>query len=90
MDDRRALPETSGDETKAKRFEKAKGEAAVAKRSGNLEKVRLKLMFTPVVKLERWFIWLRDRFVAKTEECKKLAPKELAMQVAAMNPYEYR
>lgn len=87
MDIRRALLESGGDESKAKEILKAKGEAAVAKKSeretgqGVIETYihsggRVGAMV---------YLGCETDFVAKTEEFKNLA-KELAMQVAAMNP----
>lgn len=87
MDVRRALLESEGDEAKAKQLLKAKGEAAVAKKAeretgqGVIETYihsggRVGAMV---------YLGCETDFVAKTEEFKNLA-KELAMQVAAMNP----
>jgi elongation factor Ts len=87
MDIRRALLESDGDADKAKEILKAKGEAAVAKKAeretgqGVIETYihsggRVGAMV---------YLGCETDFVAKTEEFKNLA-KELAMQVAAMNP----
>lgn len=87
MDVRRALLETDGDEVKAKEILKAKGEAAVAKRS---ERETVQGVIETYVHSggkvgAMVYLGCETDFVAKTEEFKNLA-RELAMQVAAMNP----
>lgn len=87
MDVRHALLETDGDETKAKEILKSKGEAAVAKRS---ERETIQGVIETYVHSggkvgAMVYLACETDFVAKTEEFKNLA-KELAMQVAAMNP----
>ncbi len=87
MDVRRALLETSGDETKAKEILKSKGEAAVAKRSERETGQGVIETYVHSGGKVGAMVYLacETDFVAKTEEFKNLA-KELAMQVAAMNP----
>lgn len=87
MDVRRALIESSGDEKAAKELLKVKGEAAVAKRS---ERETAQGVIETYVHAggkvgAMVFLACETDFVAKTDEFKNLA-KELAMQVAAMNP----
>lgn len=87
MDIRRALQESNGDETMAKDLLKAKGEAAVAKRS---ERETAQGVIETYVHSggkvgAMVFVACETDFVAKTDEFKNLA-RELAMQVAAMNP----
>lgn len=87
MDVRRALLESDGDEKKAKELLKEKGEAAVAKRS---ERETSQGVIETYVHSggkvgAMVFLACETDFVAKTDEFKTLA-KELAMQVAAMNP----
>lgn len=87
MDVRRALLETDGNEAKAKEILKLKGEAAVAKRS---ERETAQGVIETYVHAggkvgAMVFLACETDFVAKTDEFKNLA-KELAMQVAAMNP----
>lgn len=87
MDVRRALQEASGDEKAAKDLLKAKGEAAVAKRS---ERETAQGVIETYVHSggkvgAMVFLACETDFVAKTDEFKNLA-RELAMQVAAMNP----
>lgn len=87
MDVRKALLETNGDKGKAKEILKAKGEAAVAKRSER--ETQAGVIETYVHSGGKVgamvFLACETDFVAKTDEFKKLA-RELAMQVAAMNP----
>lgn len=87
MDVRRALLESNGDETKAKEILKAKGEAAVAKKS---ERETVQGVIETYIHSggrvgAMVYLGCETDFVAKTDEFKNLA-KELAMQVAAMNP----
>ncbi len=87
MDVRRALLETNGDEAKAKEILKEKGEAAVAKKA---ERETVQGVIETYVHAggkvgAMVYLACETDFVAKTEEFKNLA-KELAMQVAAMNP----
>jgi elongation factor Ts len=87
MDVRRALLESEGNEDKAKELLKAKGEAAVAKRSERETGQGVIETYVHSGGKVGAMVYLgcETDFVAKTEEFKKLA-KELAMQVAAMNP----
>lgn len=87
MDVRRALIEAEGNSEKAKEVLKAKGELAVAKRTeretgqGVIETyVHSGGKVGAMV-----FLACETDFVAKTDEFKNLA-RELAMQIAAMNP----
>src|SRR3989344_4877607 len=87
MDVRRALLEANGDEAAAKELLKEKGEAAVAKRS---ERETAQGVIETYVHSggkvgAMVFLACETDFVAKTDEFKALA-RELAMQVAAMNP----
>ncbi len=87
MDVRRALLESNGDEKAAKEILKAKGEADVAKRS---ERETAQGVIETYVHSggkvgAMVFVACETDFVAKTDEFKNLA-RELAMQVAAMNP----
>lgn len=87
MDVRRALLESNGDEDAAKELLKTKGEAAVAKRS---ERETAQGVIETYVHSggkvgAMVFLACETDFVAKTDEFKVLA-RELAMQVAAMNP----
>ncbi len=87
MDIRRALLESNGDEKAAKELLKAKGDAAVAKRS---ERETAQGVIETYVhsggKVGAMVLLACETdFVAKTDEFKTLA-RELAMQVAAMNP----
>lgn len=87
MDVRRALLESNGDEKAAKELLKAKGEEAVAKRS---ERETAQGVIETYVHSggkvgAMVFLSCETDFVAKTDEFKNLA-RELAMQVAAMNP----
>lgn len=87
MDIRKALIEASGDEKEAKEILKSKGEAAVAKRT---ERETSQGVIETYVHAggkvgAMVFLACETDFVARTEEFKALA-KELAMQVAAMNP----
>lgn len=87
MDIRRALLEAEGNENKAKELLQAKGESTVAKRS---ERETSQGVIETYVHAggkvgSMIFLACETDFVAKTEEFKTLA-KELAMQVAAMNP----
>ena len=87
MDVRRALLEANGDEKAAKELLKEKGEAAVAKRS---ERETAQGVIETYVHSggkvgAMVFLACETDFVAKTDEFKNLA-RELAMQVAAMNP----
>ncbi len=87
MDIRRALQETSGDEKAAKDLLKEKGEAAVAKRSERETGQGLIETYVHSGGKVASMVHLacETDFVAKTDEFKNLA-RELAMQVAAMNP----
>jgi len=87
MDVRRALMETNGDEAKAKEILKSKGEAAVAKRAERETGQGVIETYVHAGGKVGAMIYLacETDFVAKTDEFKNLA-KELAMQVAAMNP----
>jgi elongation factor Ts len=87
MEIRRALQEAAGDESSAKKILKERGLEKVAKRAeretaqGTIESyihsdARVGAMVHVACETD---------FVARTDEFKKLA-KELAMQVAAMNP----
>ncbi len=87
MDARRALLEASGDKEKAKEILKAKGEASVVKRA---ERETSQGIIETYVHAggkvgSMIFLACETDFVAKTDEFKNLA-RELAMQVAAMNP----
>lgn len=87
MDVRRALLKANGDEAAAKELLKEKGEAAVAKRS---ERETAQGVIETYVHSggkvgAMVFLACETDFVAKTDEFKNLA-RELAMQVAAMNP----
>ena len=87
MDIRRALLEVNGDEKAAKDLLKEKGEAAVAKRT---ERETAQGVIETYVHSggkvgAMVFLACETDFVAKTDEFKALA-RELAMQVAAMNP----
>jgi elongation factor Ts len=87
MDARKALLETGGDKEKAKEILKARGEDAVAKRSERqTEQGVIETYVHAGGKVGAMvFLACETDFVAKTDEFKTLA-KELAMQVAAMNP----
>ncbi len=87
MDVRRALIEAEGNETKAKELLQAKGESAVAKRSERETSQGVIETYVHSGGKVGAMVYLacETDFVAKTEEFKTLA-KELAMQVAAMNP----
>lgn len=87
MDVRRALLESGGDEAKAKEILQAKGESAVAKRSERETSQGVIETYVHAGGKVGAMVYLgcETDFVAKTEEFKSLA-KELAMQVAAMNP----
>lgn len=87
MDVRRALLDSKGDEEKAKEILKAKGEAAVAKKS---ERETIQGVIETYIHSggrvgAMVYLACETDFVAKTQEFKNLA-KELAMQIAAMNP----
>lgn len=87
MDVRRALLESEGDEARAKEILKSKGEASVAKRS---ERETVQGVIETYVHSggkvgAMVYLACETDFVAKTDEFKNLA-RELAMQVAAMNP----
>lgn len=87
MDARKALLEAEGNQEKAKEILKAKGEASVAKRS---ERETFQGVIETYVHSggkvgSMIFLACETDFVAKTDEFKNLA-RELAMQVAAMNP----
>jgi elongation factor Ts len=87
MDVRRALLEAEGNEAKAKELLSAKGEASVAKRSERETSQGVIETYVHSGGKVGSMVHLacETDFVAKTEEFKTLA-KELAMQVAAMNP----
>lgn len=87
MDVRRALQETNGDEKAAKELLKEKGESAVAKRSEReTEQGLIETYIHSGGKVGAMvYLACETDFVAKTDEFKSLA-RELAMQVAAMNP----
>lgn len=87
MDARKALLEAKGDKEAAKEILKTKGESTVAKKS---ERATVQGVIETYVHSggkvgSMVYLACETDFVAKTEEFKKLA-KELAMQVAAMNP----
>ncbi len=87
MDVRRALLEAKGNEAKAKEILQTSGEAAVAKRSKRETGQGVIETYVHAGGKVGSMVYLacETDFVAKTEEFKNLA-KELAMQVAAMNP----
>ena len=87
MDVRRALLESEGDQAKAKELLKLKGEAAVAKKSERETGQGVIETYVHSGGKVGAMVYLgcETDFVAKTEEFKTLA-RELAMQVAAMNP----
>lgn len=87
MDVRKALLEANGDEKTAKELLKAKGEAAVAKRSERETEQGIIENYIHSGGRVGAMVYLacETDFVAKTDEFKSLA-RELAMQVAAMNP----
>lgn len=87
MDVRRALIEAEGNEKKAKEILQAKGEASVAKRSERETGQGVIETYVHSGGKVGSMVYLacETDFVAKTDEFKNLA-KELAMQVAAMNP----
>lgn len=87
MDARRALLESDGNEKKAKEILQAKGDASVAKRSERETGQGVIETYVHSGGKVGSMVYLacETDFVAKTDEFKNLA-KELAMQVAAMNP----
>ena len=87
MDARRALIEAEGDMKKAKDLIQAKGESVVAKRSERETSQGVIETYVHSGGKVGSMVYLacETDFVAKTDEFKALA-KELAMQVAAMNP----
>ncbi len=87
MDARRALIESDGDFGKAKEILKAKGVEAVAKKAKRQTSQGLIETYVHAQgKLGSMvYVACETDFVAKTDEFKNLA-RELAMQVAAMNP----
>jgi elongation factor Ts len=87
MDVRKALLDAKGDEQTAKELLKEKGEAAVAKRSERETAQGLIETYIHSGGKVGAMVYLacETDFVAKTDEFKTLA-RELAMQVAAMNP----
>lgn len=87
MDVRRALIEAEGDKDKAKEILQAKGELTVAKRSERETSQGVIETYVHAGGKVGAMVYLgcETDFVAKTDEFKNLA-RELAMQVAAMNP----
>jgi elongation factor Ts len=87
MEVRRALEEAGGDEEKAKRIIKDKGLEKVAKRSKReIEQGLIGTYVHADGKIGAMVhLACETDFVARTDEFKKLA-REIAMQVAAMNP----
>ena len=89
MDARRALTEADGDFEKAKEILKAKGASVVAKKAQRQTSQGLIETYVHAGGKVGSMIYLacETDFVAKTDEFKNLA-KEIAMQVAAMNPQD--
>ena len=89
MDARRALTEADGDFEKAKEIIKAKGAEVVVKKAERQTSQGLIETYVHAGGKVGSMIYLacETDFVAKTQEFKNLA-KELAMQVAAMNPQD--
>lgn len=87
MDARSALVEAKGDFEKAKEILKTKGAEAVAKKAERETSQGLIETYVHAGGKVGSMVYLacETDFVAKTDEFKNLA-KELAMQVAAMNP----
>lgn len=87
MDARKALIESNGDMEKAKDIVRAMGESAVAKRAEREVSQGLVETYVHAGGKVGAMVHLacETDFVAKTDEFKALA-RELAMQVAAMNP----
>ncbi len=90
MDIRAALEEASGDSAKAKVILKKKGLEKAQKKSGRETSQGLIETYVHAGGKVGAMVYLacETDFVAKTDEFKKLA-KEIAMQVAAMNPKNF-
>ena len=87
MEVRRALKETNGEEKEAKETLKKRGLEKIAKRSNSEAAQGLIETYAHADGKIGSMVYLscETDFVARTDEFKNLA-KELAMQVAAMNP----
>jgi len=87
IDAKRALEEANGDEAKAKLILKEKGMAKAQKRESREVKAGMVESYIHATGTVGAIVTLASEtdFVARTEEFKKLA-RELAMQIASMNP----
>ena len=87
MDSKRALEEVDGDETKAVELLREKGLASAAKRAGRETSEGIIESYIHSGNRVGALVQLSSEtdFVARTDEFTELA-RELAMQVAAMNP----
>ncbi len=87
MDAKRALEDSDGDTKKAKQVLKEKGLAKAQKREGREVKAGIVESYIHATGTVGAIVALGSEtdFVARTDEFKKLA-RELAMQIASMNP----